>query len=154
MKDYKRLNEFLKFVDKKFTFIAKDKDGKVFYYKSKPTKGKNTWIGGYDWAWVDGYDWVNIINIDKDVFDCLSWEDEEPYKIVRDVDWSTVAVDTPILVREGEDFTWIKRHFAKYENDRVFAWVDGKTSWTDAVMPCVWKFAELAQGDKENESNN
>ena len=32
------------------------------------------------------------------------------------VDWSKVAVDTPILVRDSEEESWRKRYFAKYEN--------------------------------------
>lgn len=38
------------------------------------------------------------------------------------VDWSKVAVDTPILVRNSEEEVWEKRHFAKYENGIVYAW--------------------------------
>ena len=30
------------------------------------------------------------------------------------VDWSKVAVDTPILVRDSREEAWTKRHFAKY----------------------------------------
>ena len=45
------------------------------------------------------------------------------------VDWSKVAVDTPILVRDSEKESWRKRHFAKYENGIVYAWGNGTTSW-------------------------
>ena len=46
------------------------------------------------------------------------------------VDWSKVAVDTPILVRDSEEEAWRKRHFAKYENGIVYAWIAGETSWS------------------------
>lgn len=55
----------------------------------------------------------------------LMEEYEEP-----EVDWSTVKVDTPILVRNAEDEPWMRRYFAKYENGLVYAWSVGRTSWT------------------------
>ena len=65
------------------------------------------------------------------------------------VDWSKVAVDTPILVRDSEEEAWKKRHFAKYENGIVYAWGDGATSWS-AYMSNItdWKFAKLAESEE------
>ena len=68
-------------------------------------------------------------------------EYEEP-----EVDWSKVKVDTPILVRQGKNGKWLERHFAKYENGNVYAWVDGQTSWTGADK-IKWKYAKLAEVD-------
>lgn len=62
------------------------------------------------------------------------------------VDWSKVAVDTPILVTYSGIHQWVKRHFAKYENGRVYAWNHGKTSWT-GEMCTVCELAKLL--DKE-----
>lgn len=62
------------------------------------------------------------------------------------IDWSKVAVDTPILVRDNSFSEWGKRYFAKYENGGVYAWSNGATSWTgDRCTP--WKLAKLP--DKE-----
>lgn len=72
-------------------------------------------------------------------------EPEEP-----ETDWSKVKVDTPILVRQGKNGTWLERHFAKYENGDVYAWVDGQTSWTGADE-IKWKFAKLAEVGEECE---
>ena len=68
-------------------------------------------------------------------------EYEEPKE--PEVDWSKVAVDTPILVRQGKSGRWFERHFAKYENGDVYAWVDGRTSWTGATE-AKWTYAKLA----------
>ena len=68
-------------------------------------------------------------------------EYEEP-----EVDWSKVKVDTPILVRQVKNGKWLERHFAKYENGDVYAWVDGQTSWTGADE-IKWKYAKLAEVD-------
>ena len=69
------------------------------------------------------------------------------------VDWSKVAVDTPIYVRNNEYGEWIKKHFAKYDSEMVYAFDCGRTSFTcgreDSVFP--WKFAKLAKVGKETE---
>lgn len=65
------------------------------------------------------------------------------------VDWSKVAVDTPILVRNSEKEVWEKRHFAKYENAIVYAWVAGETSWSaDSSNMTDWKMAKLAESEE------
>ena len=66
------------------------------------------------------------------------------------VDWSKVAVDTPILVRDSEKESWRKRHFAKYENGKVYTWLGGSTSWSaDNSSDIVgWKMAKLAESEE------
>lgn len=66
------------------------------------------------------------------------------------IDWSKVAVDTPILVRNSEEETWRKRYFAKYENETVYAWDGGKTSWSVGSKLRIfdWKFAKLAESEE------
>ena len=62
------------------------------------------------------------------------------------VDWSKVSVDTPILVRfSGDDKDWVKRHFARYDNGQVRAWVNGTTSWTADGRSDTWTYAKLAE---------
>ena len=68
----------------------------------------------------------------------------KPYKEEHEIDWSKVAVDTPILVRDCDNEVWCKRHFAKYEDGKVYAWSSGVTSWTGTDM-IDWKFAILAE---------
>ena len=71
---------------------------------------------------------------------------EEP-----ETDWSKVEVDTPILVRYDEKAEWFKRHFAKYENGRVYVWTLERTSWTTRDDKCVmdWNYAKLAESEEE-----
>ena len=75
----------------------------------------------------------------------------EDYK-EPEVDWSKVEVDTPILVRNSEYATtsWLRRHFAKYENGRVYVWTLERTSWTAPDDRCVmeWKYAKLAESEE------
>ena len=66
------------------------------------------------------------------------------------VDWSKVAVDTPILVRDSEKESWRKRYFAKYENETVYAWKLGRTSWSTLRSDGIndWKMAKLAESEE------
>lgn len=71
----------------------------------------------------------------------------EEYK-EPEVNWNKVEVDTPILVRDHESQEWGARHFAKYENETVYAWDGGRTSWSgDGVTE--WKYAKLAESGAE-----
>ena len=69
------------------------------------------------------------------------------------VDWSKVAVDTPILVRDSEEKMWKKRYFAKYENGIVYAWQCGATSWSarESYDIFAWKMAKLAESEEKND---
>lgn len=99
--------------------------------------------GGKVYAWqAGGTSW------DKDCvaswkYAKLAEDEKEP-----EVDWGKIKVDTPILVRQGKNGKWLERHFAKYENGDVYAWVDGQTSWTGADE-IKWKYSKLAEDEKE-----
>ncbi len=75
---------------------------------------------------------------------CKEWCESE-YK-EPPIDWSKVSVDTPILVKNNHDDEWLHRHFAKFEDGVVYAWDDGKTSWSLSSLGKVgWKYAKLAE---------
>lgn len=63
------------------------------------------------------------------------------------VDWSKVEVDTPILVKDDCDDKWEKAHFAKYEDEMIYAWDNGKTSFSarNEYDTFVWDRAKLAE---------
>lgn len=63
------------------------------------------------------------------------------------VDWSKVAVDTPILVKNHDGERWEKRYFAFLEDGKVNAWMCGTTSWTACIAGGAtdWKYAKLAK---------
>lgn len=81
----------------------------------------------------------------------LKWANSEYFE--PPVDWSKVAVDTPILVRQRESCGWDRRYFAKYKNGLVYAWQQGATSWS-AERPtyiCDWKYAKLAESEESHD---
>ena len=69
----------------------------------------------------------------------------EEYK-ESELDWSKVEIDTPILVKDFENNSgWLKRYFAKFENGKVYAWREGRTSWSSNGNTDSWKCAVLAE---------
>ena len=83
---------------------------------------------------VETYEYVEF---EMHLFSIINGEFEEV------VDWSKVPVDTKILVSEdGKD--WCRRYFAKYEGGRVYAFMDGTTSFTSSSESSLsWKYAKL-----------
>lgn len=60
------------------------------------------------------------------------------------VDWSKVAVDTPILVR-NMGCVWTRRYFAEYKNGKVRTYYNGATSWSSDGRMGSWDHARLAE---------
>jgi len=77
---------------------------------------------------------------------CTLWLNEEYQE--PEPDWSEIEVDTPVLVRRGENEKWKKRHFAKYENGIVYVWRYGWSSFTANGEMFEWKYAKLAEKEK------
>ncbi len=75
----------------------------------------------------------------------MAWADAE--YIEPQVDWSKVAVDTPILVKDFDRKDWSRRYFSHYENGRVYAFANGLTSWTSYDDWKSWNYAKLAEVD-------
>lgn len=65
------------------------------------------------------------------------------------VDWSKVPVDTKVLVKESSSDLWFKRHFARYENNRIYVWANGATSYSAGGDVVYWPCVKLAEGDEE-----
>lgn len=89
--------------------------------------------------------------------DCLLFEGErccdpmlgewaEQEYIEPSIDWTKVAVDTPILV--GDDGKeWYKRYFAEFRYGRVYTWDNGATSWSVTSDSDIvdWPYAKLPE---------
>lgn len=64
----------LKNTDKRFKWIARDKDGNLFIYDNKPIKRESSWISEIIFNWFGMW-------IFNHLFQFIKWEDEEPYLI-------------------------------------------------------------------------
>ena len=106
-----------------YKYIARDKDGAIFAYSSKPTKLERAWFI----IPVDGT-WQNISFLSP-IFTDIKWEDEKPFEIPY-TNWDDVPVDTKVIVTGVDGSEW-KCHFCKkYDCSTVSVFLDGKTSWT------------------------
>lgn len=63
------------------------------------------------------------------------------------VDWSKVEVDTKVLVRDRDDEEWERAYFAEYSNDKIYTFVNGKTSFTTNMVK-ERKYTKLYKGDE------
>ena len=70
---------------------------------------------------------------------------KEPEEL--EVDWSKVPIDTKIYVKESIYDMWLKKYFAKYENGKIYAWDDGRTSCT-TVHVTPWRYGKLAEDEE------
>ena len=64
---------FFKCIDKRWRYIAKDKNGTISAFGSKPTKKERCWLN------YEGFDCLDVFK--DSLFDEIKWEDEEPVYI-------------------------------------------------------------------------
>ena len=67
----------LKNIDKKYKWIAKDKNGLIVTFVSKPIKTERFWSDG----WSNGESYASLEAIKNSLFTEIKWEDEEPVYI-------------------------------------------------------------------------
>ena len=72
----------LKNIDKKYKWIAKDKNGLICTFVSKPIKTERFWRDG----WSNGETYASLEAIKNSLFTEIKWEDEEPVYIDDYVD--------------------------------------------------------------------
>lgn len=90
--------------------------------------------------------WLNRVDIRST---CFTEENQQIdiAEYLGIVDWSKVEVDTPVLV-SFDGCNWFKKYFAKVQNDTVYTWDNGATSWSVSNKEyCVtsWRYAKLAE---------
>lgn len=88
---------------------------------------------------------------DKEKTAILTWMKEEYIDPAERIDWSKVAIDTPVLVRNGESDVWENAHYAGWKIDEICVFPNGKTSYTFSendkknVGLITYKHARLAE---------
>ena len=120
-----------------YRYFAKYENGVVYAWHC----GYPNWAKDYMVRW-------EYAKLAKSEDKCEKTSEEEP-----EVDWSKVAVDTPILVRDGDNEEWNKRYFARYENGTIYVWCDGRTSWSayDNSDVTDWTYTKLAEQEESDE---
>ena len=109
---------------------AEIENGTVFFYKDRECISQ----------------WSNRVDIRST---CFTEENQQIdiAEYLGIVDWSKVAVDTPILVKDSEDAEYANRYFAYFKDGNVYAWINGRTSWSfdDEKKAFSWSYAKLAE---------
>ena len=90
-------------------------------------------------------DFNTTLCCDEEIRKWANSEYKEP-----EIDWNKVPVDTCILITDSYGYT-LKRHFAKYDNKKIYAYPDGTTSWSfiqDSNQLIVWdeKNVQIKEG--------
>ncbi len=65
-----------------------------------------------------------------------------------EIDWSKVAVDTPVLISaDGKNGNWVNRYFAGVnEKGQPTVFCYGATQWSNGYEePCYFKYIKLAE---------
>lgn len=116
--------------------------GAYFVTKQQPkTENKRTYIGG-------DFERIDLLSGLLPDFNEPNYLDIGKYLGI--VDWSKVAVDTPIKVQRTDGVV-VNRHFATYDNGNVYYYQDGRTSWSNVGTKSVpTKRAILEGGNDEN----
>lgn len=92
-------------------------------------------------------DIFELYNEDEDGITDLYYASEIVNKEFREiVDWSKIPVDAKVLVsNDGEE--WYFRHFAKYEDGKIYCFNNGYSSFTIKEVnyqhTISWKYTEL-----------
>lgn len=109
--------------------------GKVYCYTNSMNEiaGKEITLeeysgaNGYDYEDAEGNHWR------KDWLKNIREEREKG----EEVDWSTVAVDTKVVITLSNGGK-SNRYFAKFENGKVWTWEKGATSWSASGFSIGW----------------
>ena len=130
---------------KAWEICKKENVGKIYIddvEKRKWKVGQIEDLNIYDLFDCDYYDTINSFNLRISELAEMNFEE--------DIDWSKVPVDTKIII-SNDNKDWNRRHFAKYENGRVYTWAWGKTSFTANNNEDVtdWEYAKLYNEGEE-----
>lgn len=104
---------------------------------------------GLDWTVVSGDLFRNLNKkVPEVIFDQYPMREILELDFEPVIDWSKVKVDTKVRVSNGDGIVWARRHFAKYEDGKVYAFDGGQTSWTTNKYS-AWNNAVLVEESEE-----
>ena len=127
------LVEMLVHGEKELRYVTLCKEGMVLVNK----KGNHTNLKNFNNYLInclfDEIEITKVYDLNEYAFSSLEFSTENRdllWSIEDKVDWNKVEVDTKVLVRDRPYNEWLKRHFAKYEDGKVYVFNDGRTSWS------------------------
>ena len=110
------------------------------------TSGKQYRAGG-DVRWiVKNGGLVRIAEgCEFEISEDYSLEDLLKLEFTEAVDWSKMAIDTPVMVSAHGPHNWYRRYFAYYDDkeDIVYTFNDGCTEWSSQGITTGWEYFQL-----------
>ena len=76
-----------------YKYIARDKDGTIYAFSSKPIRRETVWVVDIPPHAVDKLKDISLVSR---MFTDIKWEDKKPFRIPY-VNWDDVPVDTPVV---------------------------------------------------------
>ena len=140
------------FIKEGYKYIARDKDGELYAFSSKPIRRETAWVVDIPPYPVDKLKDISLVSF---IFPDIEWEDVEPFRIPY-TNWEEVPVDTPVVYTSDTGKNYVS-YFCKYdeENDRVVLYANGRTSLTEhgTVEAYPERVTIYKQGEKLNDGN-
>lgn len=84
---------------------------------------------------------MRTMDLFSDIFENTNYIDIA--NALNKVDWSKVPVDAKVRVYYKNEVA--NRHFAYYEDGKIYAWLNGGTSWTTSSAYTDWDRVELIE---------
>ena len=139
-------------IDKKWKWMAKDETGAMYMYEDIPKMRKQ------DWYYQDGAAFltIHIVGLSN-----IPW-DQSLHEIRHTDDglilmpWRpSFIVDDPVMVRNCEKCSWVRRHFAGWtDKGRIQAWDRGGTSFSSTENAKTWAYYRLPTPEELNRNAN
>ena len=87
-----------------YKYIARDKNGTIYAFSSKPVRRETVWAVDIPPYPVDKLKDISIVSR---IFTDIEWEDEAPFRIPY-TNWKEVHVDTPVVYTSasGKNYVW------------------------------------------------
>lgn len=125
--------------DFKYIFHSSAMGGYLATKQPPKFKGNRTYVSG-------DFERIDLLSDLLPDFNELNYLDIGKYLGI--VDWSKVAVDTPIIIKNVVEH---KRHFARFENGLIYYYDCGRTSWSGGyTLFANPDKVKLAGGSDEN----
>lgn len=146
-------------IDKKWKWIAKDEDGKVYAYSEMPQKKKISWIRKSVPGEHCGFCGVSLYPTE---LNDIPWG-QSLHEIHHIEDGLTLIpwrpsfiVDDPVMVRNHKNDQWSCRHFAKWGvRGELLTWEHGVTSFTSSHgFTTKWDYYRLPTPEELNRNAN
>ena len=120
--------------EKELHYVTLCKEGIILVDK----KGNHTNLKNFNNYLInclfDEIEITKVYDLNEYAFSSLEFSTENRdllWSIEDKIDWNKVEVDTKVLVRDRPYNEWLKRHFAKYEDGKVYVFKNGRTNWNN-----------------------